>query len=111
MFDSGKADVRPEFVVLLRRIGEELQRYPGRVRVDGHTDNVPIGRANLRFPSNQALSEARATSAAAIVAERLGDASRIVTRGFADTRPAVDNGTDQGRANNRRIVVTLESPQ
>src|SRR5262249_11674006 len=42
MFDSGKADVRPEFVGLLQRIGEELQRYPGRVRVDGHTDNVPI---------------------------------------------------------------------
>jgi type VI secretion system protein ImpK len=111
MFDSGKADVRQEFVGLLRRIGEELQRYPGRVRVDGHTDNVPISRANLRFPTNQVLSEARATSAAAIIAERLGDASRIVTRGFADQRPIADNSTDQGKANNRRIVVTLESPQ
>jgi type VI secretion system protein ImpK len=111
MFASGDARVREQFVGLLRRIGEELQRYPGVVRVDGHTDNVPIGRSNVRFPTNQALSEARATNAAAIIIERLGDRSRVVTRGYADTRPVADNGTDQGRAANRRIVVTLESPQ
>jgi type VI secretion system protein ImpK len=116
MFDSGKADVRQEFVGLLRRIGEELQRYPGVVHVDGHTDNVPIGHANLRFPSNQALSEARATNAASIVAQTLGDRSRIQTRGYADTRPSpdntnpADNNTPAGRARNRRIVDTLEAP-
>ena len=91
----------------LRRIGEELQRYPGVVRVDGHTDNVPIGRSNVRFPTNQALSEARATNAAAIIIERLGDRSRVVTRGYADTRPVADNGTAEGRARNRRVEIFL----
>jgi len=114
MFDSGDARLRPEFVGLMRRIGEELQRYPGRVKVDGHTDNQPI--RSLRWPSNQALSEARAANAAGTIAETLGDRSRIATRGFADTRPvaqntAADNSTPTGRARNRRIVVTLESPE
>jgi type VI secretion system protein ImpK len=120
MFDTGDARLRPEFVGLMHRIGEELHAhpdlYPGRLMVDGHTDNVPIGRGNLRFPTNQALSEARAASAAGFINETLQDRSRIVTHGYADTRPApentnpADNNTPQGRARNRRIVVTLEAP-
>src|SRR5262249_27339696 len=109
MFASGDADIRQQFVPLLRRIGEELGTVQGQVLIAGHTDNVPI--RSLRWPSNQALSQARATNAARTINETLQNDSRIVTRGYADTVPIASNDTPEGKARNRRIVVTLQRPQ
>ncbi|MEM6492685.1 MAG: OmpA family protein, partial [Pseudomonadota bacterium] len=76
------------------------------LRVDGHTDDVPI--ANERFRSNWALSTARALS----VVNRLVAAGlppqRLAAAGFGEFRPAADNATADGRARNRRIEIVLD---
>lgn len=105
MFDSGKANIKPEMQSLLRRIGEELRAHPGSVVVTGHTDNVPI--RTLQFPSNLQLSQARATNAAQIIIDNIGDASRVTSRGRADTEPRADNATPEGKARNRRVEVVF----
>jgi type VI secretion system protein ImpK len=105
MFDSGKANIKPEMQSLLRRIGEELRQHPGTVVVTGHTDNVPI--RTLQFPSNLQLSQARATNAAQVIIDNIGDPSRVTSRGRADTEPRADNATAEGKARNRRVEIVF----
>jgi type VI secretion system protein ImpK len=105
MFDTGKANIKPDMASLLRRIGEELRNHPGSVVVTGHTDNVPI--RTLQFPSNLQLSQARATNAAQIIIDNIGDPSRVTSRGRADTEPRADNATPEGKARNRRVEVVF----
>lgn len=99
LFETGKAEVRPESAPTLKEIGTALQQHPElRVQIGGHTDNVGQAPANLR------LSQARADAVrAALVSDYGIDAARIETRGFGDTRPVADNRTPEGRANNRRV--------
>lgn len=105
MFESGSADVQPRFVALLGRIGEGLKAEPGQVMVLGHTDNQPI--RTVRFPSNFALSTARAESARTILAQAAGQPERYAFAGRADTEPLAPNDTAEGRERNRRIEVVL----
>jgi type VI secretion system protein ImpK len=108
MFALGSSDITPELRDLLGRIGASMRNERGVVNVTGHTDNQPI--RTVRFPSNQALSEERAKTAAAALAPSLGDAARIQSRGLADSAPIADNATQEGRARNRRIEITLVPP-
>lgn len=105
MFAIGSATLEPEVRSLLARIGEALKTEPGPVTVAGYTDNQPI--RTVRFPSNFQLSQARAESAAAVIREGIGDATRISTEGRADADPIGDNATPAGRDLNRRIEVIL----
>jgi type VI secretion system protein ImpK len=105
MFGSGSAEVEPQFVNLLQRIGEALRTEPGRVAVQGHSDNQPI--RTVRFPSNFQLSAARAASAMDIVARTTGQPERFTSVGRADTEPLASNATAEGREQNRRIEVVL----
>jgi type VI secretion system protein ImpK len=110
MFASGSATLQPRYVDILQRIGAEIEKEPGKVTVVGHTDNVPI--RTIQFPSNYALSQARAKAAAAIIAQRLSDKSRIVAEGRADTEPVDTNATPAGREANRRIdVILIKAPK
>jgi type VI secretion system protein ImpK len=110
MFASGSATVEPRYVEILQRIGNEIEKEPGKVLVVGHTDNVPI--RTIRFPSNFALSETRAKAAADIIAARLSTADRIVAEGRADTEPVDTNATPAGREANRRIeVIVVKAPK
>jgi type VI secretion system protein ImpK len=106
MFDEGKATVRPAFASILERIGEALNQEPGDVVVTGHTDNVRI--RTLLFPSNDALSLARARAAAEIILHTLHDPARLTTEGHADREPVQDNATAEHRAENRRVEVILQ---
>jgi len=108
MFASGSAAIDPKFVPLLERIGAALKGEKGRVQVIGYTDNRPIH--TLRFPSNFALSVARAEAARAILASALGDPARVVAEGRGEADPIADNGTPQGREQNRRIEIVLDRP-
>ena len=103
-FDSGKDEVRPEYIPLLRKIAMELKSGTSKIEVTGHTDNKPL-RRTLRFPSNQALSEARAEAVKRILDHygSLGD--RITSAGRADRHPIADNGAEEGRAKNRRVDI------
>lgn len=107
LFASGSADLSPAALPLLRKIAASL---PDReLRVEGHTDNLPIH--SDRFRSNFELSTARA----AAVAEALMQASRIAPSrfalaGYGEFRPATSNATAEGRAKNRRVDIVVTGP-
>ncbi|NDG47765.1 MAG: type VI secretion system protein TssL [Rhodospirillales bacterium] len=105
MFRSGAAAVEPAFQDILRRIGEGLRDEPGQVQVQGHSDNQPI--RTLRFPSNFALSLARAQEAMALIVAANGSPARFTAEGRADAEPLASNATANGREENRRIEVIL----
>ena len=77
----------------------------GSVQVVGYTDDQPI--RTVRFPSNFQLSASRANAASTIIAETIGDHSRLSTEGRADADPIAPNTTPVGRATNRRIEIVL----
>lgn len=105
-FDSGYADVRPEFIPVLNKIADLIDNNSGEITVSGHTDNVPI--RNARFRSNWELSTSRAVSVAHEFLKRSKiDAGRITVTGHADTRPRADNTTAENRAKNRRVDVSI----
>jgi outer membrane protein OmpA-like peptidoglycan-associated protein len=101
LFETGKADLKPESRPVLVEIAETLAQHADlQILIEGHTDNVGSPVSNL------ALSEARAAAVkAALVSDYAADASRISTAGLGDTKPAVPNTTPEGRAQNRRVEV------
>ncbi len=105
-FESGRADVRPTFIPVLRKIAGLIDENSGSVMVSGHTDDVPI--SNGRFRSNWELSTSRAVSVAheLLQASALDD-DRFVVTGHADTRPVADNITIENRAKNRRVDISI----
>jgi type VI secretion system protein ImpK len=105
MFPSGSTDVAKGFLPLLDRIGEALNIEKGAVQVVGHTDNQPI--RSINFPSNFALSLARAKAVLAVVKEKINDPSRLTADGRADSEPVASNATPEGREQNRRVEVIL----
>ena len=105
-FASGRADVRPAFVPILRKIARLIDTNDGTVAVSGHTDDVPI--SNSRFRSNWELSTSRAVSVAhELLAAAPLDEERFVVIGHADTRPQTGNDTADGRAKNRRVDISI----
>jgi type VI secretion system protein ImpK len=105
MFASGTATLADSYTSLLRRIGDALQDEPGRVIVNGYTDNQPIH--TVRFPSNFDLSQARAQVVAALVAGHLTDPKRVTAAGKGEANPIADNSTPEGRQQNRRTEIVL----
>jgi len=103
LFASARDDLQPNFVPVVRRIGAALGQLPGRVLVTGHSDSAPI--KSLRFPSNWHLSQARAESVTAMLAEVTGEPGRFAAEGRADTEPRVPESPRDAR--NRRVEITL----
>jgi chemotaxis protein MotB len=113
LFDSGKADIKPGGLEVLRRVGGILKGVADKqIQVEGHTDNVPISpRLQETFPSNWELSTARATTVLRYLQDNAGiDGSRLSAVGFGQYRPRADNATPEGRAQNRRIQIVLVPP-
>jgi chemotaxis protein MotB len=107
-FGSGSADLDAGFLPLLRRVGEPLAADNRRMRIEGHTDNIPIV-FSPRFNSNWDLSAARSAAVADFFARDLGISStRMKVSGFADTVPLEPNTSAEGRARNRRIEIIVE---
>ena len=78
------------------------------IRVEGHTDNVPIGPVLARtFKSNWELSVARAASAVRFMSENGVDASRLSAVGYGEFSPIASNDSADGREQNRRVEVVL----
>ncbi len=105
MFGSGSDELSSRFRGPVDRVAKALNDEPGPVIIAGHSDNVPIRSA--RFPSNMALSLARAKSVMARMSGALDNASRLTAEGRAEKEPIADNATRAGRARNRRIEVLL----
>src|SRR4051812_11652890 len=105
-FDSGAATPRPEALATLRQIAASLSRTPYDLRVEGHTDNVPIHTDS--FDSNWELSSARATRIARLFLElRAIPADRLSAAGYAEFHPVASNATPEGRAVNRRVDLVV----
>jgi type VI secretion system protein ImpK len=105
LFDAGKATVLDAFKPVAARIAAALEKEPGKIRVVGHTDNTPI--SNTRFPSNYVLSLERAKAVAAVLKQGLSDPNRIDVDGKAADTPIDTNSTPEGRANNRRVEISI----
>ncbi|MEI6207013.1 MAG: OmpA family protein [Desulfuromonadales bacterium] len=107
-FDSGKATIKPEAYELINTISEVMTQYNNPLRVEGHTDNVPINTA--QFPSNWELSTARATNGLKYLLNNFDvDPDKISATGYAEFRPLADNATHEGRAKNRRVDLVMLS--
>ncbi|MDP1569126.1 MAG: flagellar motor protein MotB [Vicinamibacterales bacterium] len=108
-FGVGSADLSTAAADVLARIGEVLATAPHAVRVEGHTDNVPINTA--RFRSNWELSTARATNVIAyLVQQQRVDARRMSASGYGEFHPRVPNDDEAGRARNRRVDIVVLNP-
>ena len=110
LFDSGSSNLKPEGWNVLKKVGSALKKIPDKeIRVEGHTDNVPVSsRMSQRYPSNWELSVARAVTVARFLREKQGvDPRRISASGYASYRPVATNKTREGRALNRRIEIVL----
>ena len=105
-FSSGSATPHPGTLPILRQIADALGRIPYDVRVEGHTDNVPIH--NAEFDSNWELSSARATRIARIfLATNSIAPEHLSAAGYAEFHPVAPNTTDAGRAENRRVDLVV----
>jgi chemotaxis protein MotB len=110
LFPSGGADISDDGRLVLERVGKILAQTQDKViRIEGHTDNVPIGAAlRARFPSNWELSTARATTVGRFLHENAGiDPAAIEAVGLGEYHPVAGNQTQKGRSQNRRIEIIL----
>jgi chemotaxis protein MotB len=108
-FDSGRATLKESGKALLKKVGEALKGYDDKViRVVGHTDNVPIGKAmQAQFPSNWDLSAARATTVVRFLEAAGVPPERLLASGRGEYSPVAPNDDAEGRRKNRRIEITL----
>jgi len=110
LFDSGSAKIKPAGLKVLKTVGDVLKGVADKqIRIDGHTDNVPISsRLQDRFKTNWELSTARATSVVRYLIDEVGLAPTLLTAaGHADTQPVAENDSEEGRTQNRRIEIAL----
>jgi chemotaxis protein MotB len=108
-FRTGEAAIRPEVIPFLEALGQTLQPLDHPIRIEGHTDNVPINTA--QFPSNWELSTARATTIIRYLLTHFNfDPQKLSAAGYGEHRPVAANDTGEGRNQNRRVdVVVLNS--
>jgi len=110
LFDSGSAEIKPEGRKVLDRVGGILKSVTDKqIRIEGHTDSVPIGsRLTEKFPTNWELSAARAVNVVRYLSGSPGVPARLLSAaGFAENNPVAGNETKEGRARNRRIEIVL----
>jgi len=107
-FFSGSARLNPKSRLMVGKLGSSLRADAGKIRIEGHTDNIPIIFSE-RFISNWDLSAARSSSVAAVLIEDSGlKANLLVISGFGETKPLASNDTAEGRSKNRRIDIIIQ---
>ena len=104
-FMSGSADIRDKMASALKSISEVLKKNPGRIVIEGHTDNVPL--AGTKYKSNWDLSAARAASVLYVFIQQGLDPGRFIIAGYGEYRPLTSNTTAEGQAINRRVEIVL----
>ncbi len=107
-FPSGEDAINPEMTRSIEKVAEAMRRLPNPVRLEGHTDAVPIH--NSRFRSNWELSAARSIAMLEFLSGRCGiPRERLSIAGYAETAPVSANDTESGRALNRRVDMVILS--
>ncbi len=109
LFDTGKAEVKQEGLEVLKKVISILKGETEKaIRIEGHTDNVPIsGNLAKRFPTNWELSAARAINVTRFLQEQGIDPDVLSAVAYGEFKPISDNETQEGRAMNRRIEIIL----
>ena len=110
LFDSGKAEIKPEGLNILERVGNILKGITDKqIKIEGHTDNVGIGsRIKEKYPTNWELSTARATNVVRYLQDKVGiDPKLLSAAGYSEYKPIAGNDTTEGRAQNRRMEIVL----
>jgi type VI secretion system protein ImpK len=105
LFDLGSNVVKPRYVQVIERIAAALNEVPGKVVVNGYTDNSPIRTA--RYPSNWHLSQDRARSVSDMLLRTVRDGQRVHAEGRGEADPVASNTTSEGKARNRRVEIVL----
>ena len=109
LFDSGKAEVKPEGLVVLGKVIEILKTVNDKsIRIEGHTDNKPIvAPLTQRYPTNWELSAARSINVARYLQKQGIEPAKLSAAAFGEFKSVADNATSEGRAKNRRIEIVL----
>lgn len=109
LFDPGQAEVKREGLEVLKKVISILKEETDKaIRIEGHTDNVPItGALARKYPTNWELSAARATNVARFLQEEGIDPALLSAVAYGEYRPISGNDTPEGRAMNRRIEIIL----
>ena len=105
LFKTGSAVIQPGIKGLLLDITRVLQSEPNNIRVEGHTDSIPI--ATKQFPSNWELSATRSTAVVRLLIRDGMKAPRLGAAGYGDQRSRASNATAAGRALNRRVEIVV----
>ena len=107
-FESGSAQLKPEAQKAFAKIARIILQRPYRLRIEGHTDNLPIH--NNRFNSNWELSTGRATEVVRLLLTEYGFApDRLAAAGYGEFHPIANNASSDGRATNRRVDIVILS--
>lgn len=109
-FASGDDAIKPAMEISIGKVAQAVGKLPNPVRLEGHTDSVPIH--NSRFRSNWELSAARSIAMLELLATRFEiPRQRMAVAGYADTIPVESNETEAGRARNRRVDIVILNEQ
>ncbi|MCB9679023.1 MAG: OmpA family protein [Alphaproteobacteria bacterium] len=107
LFDSGATTVKPAGQEALAKVAGVLAGVRDReIRVEGHTDNVPVG-SGAPYPDNWALSALRASNVVGLLVKGGVDPLNVAAVGYGEHHPATSNDTKEGRAANRRTEIVL----
>jgi chemotaxis protein MotB len=106
LFPSGSSDLSAAALPVLSQVATTLKKLPNPVRVEGHTDNVPL-RGRRQFPSNWELSAARAASVVHLFTEQGMAPGKLSVAAFGEQRPVQTNATTEGRNANRRVLIVV----
>jgi chemotaxis protein MotB len=110
LFRSGTAELQPFAYPILDAIIGAIANWPNNIRIEGHTDDIPIHTP--QYPSNWELSTARALNVLKYFeASKKIDPTRLSALGYGEHHPLVPNNSPKNRAKNRRVEIYVEPPQ
>jgi chemotaxis protein MotB len=105
-FTSGSDEIQPDALESIAKIASVIRELPNPVRLEGHSDSIPIH--NQKFRDNWSLSAARSAAVLAVLESRFQVPSRrLAIAAYADNRPASENESAEGRAQNRRVDIVI----
>ncbi len=108
LFSTGSDTVNPEGKTLLKKLSHSLQKIKKKIRIEGHTDNIPIlGLLAGKYPTNWELSTGRATQVVRYLLTQGVSPGQLLAVGMAQHNPVASNETPEGRQENRRIEVVI----
>jgi chemotaxis protein MotB len=107
-FPSGGDEIPPSADAKVAKVAEVLLRLPNPIRLEGHTDSLPVRGTSGRFVSNFELSAARSIAMMELLSGCCGvQRSRMSVAGYADNAPVAPNDTPEGRSRNRRVDIVI----